>query len=112
MHRPLGRIAAVQSSGPPGDEVPLHVHHRAAECFYVLAGKYTVTCGDETSSASAGNFVYCPRECRTPTAWGDERGEKLIVAVPAGLEEFFQDMDRDDVDLDELQHRHGFMFLG
>lgn len=107
-----GRVAAVRSSAPPGDVAPRHVHHAADECFYVLAGHYTVTCGEEVFEADAGSFVYLPRGVPHGYRVGDEPGEKLIVAVPAGIEDLFRDMDRDDVDLDDLQHRHGVTLLG
>lgn len=106
-----GRLAAVRSSAPPGDVVPLHVHHGADECFAVLAGTYAVTCGDDTFAAGPGSFVYLPRGVPHGYRVGDEPGEKLILVVPAGFEEFFRDLDRDDVDLDELQHRHGITVL-
>jgi len=91
--------------------VPLHVHHQSDECFYVLAGRYTVTCGLDTFEAGAGSFVYLPQGVPHAYQLGDEPGRKLIIAVPAGLENFFRDMDSAHVDLDELQHRHAITFL-
>ncbi len=106
-----GRLSVVHSTAPAGDTVPLHVHHQADECFYVLAGHYRVICGSQTFDAGTGSFVYLPRGVPHAYRLGDEPGRKLIVAVPAGLEDFFRDMDRADVDLDELQHRHAITFL-
>lgn len=106
-----GRFTVVHSTAPAGDSVPLHVHHQSDECFYVLAGHYRVMCGSDTFDAGPGSVVYLPRGVPHAYQLGDEPGRKLIVAVPAGLEEFFRDMDSDDIDLDELQHRHAITFL-
>lgn len=106
-----GGFSVVHSRAPAGDQVPLHVHHQIDECFYVLAGQYSVTCGAETFDAGLGALVYLPRGVPHAYQLGDEPGCKLIIGVPAGLEEFFHAMDRADVDLDELQHRHGVTFL-
>lgn len=107
----VGGLTIVHSRAPAGDEVPLHVHHEIDECFYVLAGRYSVTCGAETFDASCGDLVYLPRGVPHAYRLGEEPGRKLIISVPAGLESFFDDMQRTDIDLDELQHRHRVTFL-
>jgi hypothetical protein len=40
----------------------------------------------------------------------DTAGRKLILAVPGGVEDFFDDL-ATGVSLDELTHRHGVQFL-
>lgn len=106
-----GSLTVVQSRAPAGDQVPLHVHHEVDECFYVLGGHYAVTCGDDQFDARPGDLVYLPAGVPHAYQVGDRPAEKLIIAVPAGLEAFFRDLGRDGVDLDELQHRHGISFL-
>lgn len=47
---------------PPGPSpVPLHVHDRYDEAFYVLDGEMHFVVGDTTSVAEAGAFVFVPR---------------------------------------------------
>lgn len=106
-----GALTVVRSGTPAGDQVPLHVHHRVDECFYVLGGRYAVTCGDDRFDAGPGDLVHLPAGVPHAYRVGHEPGEKLIIAVPAGLEDLFRDMARDGVDMDELQHRHGVTFL-
>ncbi len=103
------RLSVLHSTTPPGDEVPAHVHHDLDECFFVLAGHYRVHCGEDTFEAEPGSLVYLPRQVPHSYQVGDTPGRKLIIGVPAGLEDFFRDLG--DVDLDELQHRHGVTFL-
>ena len=55
-----GSLTIVASQAPAGDEVPLHVHHHVDECFLVLGGEYTVTCGDDRFEAGSGDLVYLP----------------------------------------------------
>jgi mannose-6-phosphate isomerase-like protein (cupin superfamily) len=52
-------LELVQPREVPGP--PLHVHHRADEAFYVLAGMLTVRLGERTIDAAAGSFVLVPR---------------------------------------------------
>lgn len=55
-----------------------------------------------------GSLVYLPREVPHSYQVGDTAGRKLIIGVPAGIEDFFRDLG--EVDLDKLQHRHGVTF--
>ena len=105
-----GRVSVIESAVPPGDETPPHVHCEMDEAFYVLEGSYTVQCGDETFTATAGCFVYLPHGL--PHSWqaGPQGGRKLIIGLPGGLEDFFRDM-ADMDDWDELGQRHGITFL-
>jgi quercetin dioxygenase-like cupin family protein len=46
---------------PAGFGPPPHLHHREDEAFYVLEGQMTVTCGEQTWTATPGSFVLLPR---------------------------------------------------
>ncbi|RYG48781.1 cupin domain-containing protein [bacterium] len=82
---------------------PMHVHEREDEYFFVLAGRLTVTIGEEKSEVGEGGFVFMPRG--VPHDW-DVIGEEatvILMTVPAMLEEFlheyhaaFADPDRRD----------------
>jgi hypothetical protein len=37
-----GRVDMLETTKPPGDEPPLHVHHDQVEAFYVLEGEVTL----------------------------------------------------------------------
>lgn len=105
-----GQLSVVISHAPPGDQVSRHVHHRGDECFYVLAGHYRVDCGPESFHAPPGSLVYLPRGVPHGYTVGDAPGATLILAIPAGIEDFFVDLAA-GVDLHTLADRHGISFL-
>jgi mannose-6-phosphate isomerase-like protein (cupin superfamily) len=57
-----GSFSICEATEQPGSEAPLHIHHAEAEAFYVLDGEIELTCGEQTITASAGDFVYAPRD--------------------------------------------------
>jgi mannose-6-phosphate isomerase-like protein (cupin superfamily) len=56
-----GTFSVVEAIEEPGSAAPLHVHHGEAEAFYILEGAIELTCGEDSLTASAGDFVYTPR---------------------------------------------------
>lgn len=109
-HQTDGEFSLLLSHAPAGDGAPLHTHDHESESFFILAGCYAIRCGDEQWEATAGDFVYLPR--RIPHAWnvvGPESGRKLVLALPGGIEDFFDDLAA-GVTIDELTHRHGVHF--
>jgi catechol 2,3-dioxygenase-like lactoylglutathione lyase family enzyme/mannose-6-phosphate isomerase-like protein (cupin superfamily) len=75
---------------PPGGGPPPHIHQREDETFYLQQGTLTVQVGGKTLNASPGDCVYLPRRiahCFKNT--GNVDAKFLIVATPAGLENFF-----------------------
>lgn len=106
-----GRYTLIRATSPPGDSTPLHRHTAMDESFYVLAGSYTVTCGDDQFEVSAGEFVHLPAGLPHKVEAGRTGGEKLILGHPAGLERFFAEWDAGADDVHELGRRHGIEFL-
>jgi quercetin dioxygenase-like cupin family protein len=75
-----------------GGEPPLHVHHREDEAFFVLGGEMTFHVGDERLPASAGSFVFLPRDVpHTFTVDGDGEARVLQLCAPPGVERFFRE---------------------
>lgn len=105
-----GLFSLIYSRAPTGDQVPRHVHHGMDEAFFVLDGEYAIECGQDTLRAGPNSFVFLPRG--TPHAYAvvSPGAVKLILAVPGGIEGFFEDMAA-GVSPDELTHRHGITFL-
>lgn len=80
-------------SDDQGRPVGRPITRHESESFFVLAGTYRIQCGDETFDAGVHDFVYLPRG--VPHAWrvvSDMAGGKLILAVPGGIEEIFDDL--------------------
>jgi quercetin dioxygenase-like cupin family protein len=106
-----GAFSLLLSQAPAGDGAPLHVHDQESESFFVLAGQYRIQCGDEVFEAAERDFVYLPRGI--PHAWqvvSANAGTKLILTVPGGIEDFFDEL-ADGASLEDLTHHHGVRFL-
>ncbi len=105
-----GGFTLIHGTVPPGDRTPLHRHRDEDESFLVRSGGLTVTCGDEVYEVAAGGFVHLPRGVPHRYVAGPSGADLLILATPAGLETFFDDLAA-GVDPDELSRRHGVVFL-
>lgn len=90
-----GAFGLVESLIAPGFSPPLHVHHREDESFYVLEGELSMRCGDRTFRASAGSFVFLPRDVpHTFVVEGDAPARMLTLLTPGGGEGVFVDAGR------------------
>ncbi len=75
----------------PAGQTPLHVHHKEDEGWYLLEGKVTCTCGDESTSIEPGGFIWLPRDIPHRLRFETEC-HLLQIAIPAGLEVFHKQM--------------------
>jgi quercetin dioxygenase-like cupin family protein len=82
-----GRLTVVDVTDPPGVEAPLHVHHREDEAFWILDGDVTFEVGGKTIEASAGDFVFGPRDVPHRYTVGDAGSRMLFILTPGGFEE-------------------------
>jgi len=57
-----GQLAVMESVYPAGLNVSEHVHAGEDEMFFLLAGELNVFCGDDSWTATAGSFVFVPRD--------------------------------------------------
>lgn len=88
-----GRFALIENENPPGTALPLHLHRREDEAFYVLEGRVDFTVDGERVPAGAGSTVFVPRG--VPHTWevvGAATARMLIMLFPAGLEGYFRKM--------------------
>ena len=83
-------FSIVESVEPPGSGAPLHVHHGEAEAFYLLDGTIELTCGAQTVTARAGDFVYAPKDvAHKYVVVGDRPARVLLLFSRPGFEAFF-----------------------
>ncbi len=87
-----GRVAVIEHLAPRGPASPLHVHRREDEWFYVIEGELTFWVGGETIAAPAGSFVYGPRDVPHTFSVSSEQARFLLVAEPAGFEDFMRSL--------------------
>ena len=79
-----GRVAVMEQSGPAGLTVPAHTHEGEDEMFYVLSGELRGFCGDERWTASAGAFIFLPRDVEHGfEVVGDHPARALTIVGPA-----------------------------
>ncbi len=83
-----GPFAMMEQNNEAGVGVPLHVHTREDEKFYVGEGEMTFTVGDKEIVATTGTTVYLPRGL--PHGFRVNKKTRSLVSVhPAGVEGMF-----------------------
>ena len=89
-----GQISVAEQVLPQGSSPPLHVHHREDEAFYILEGELTCRAGDQMLTATAGSFVWMPREVPHTFRVDSPSARMLTICVPGGFDEFFSAIGR------------------
>jgi quercetin dioxygenase-like cupin family protein len=85
--RTLGQLAVMESTFPAGLSVHEHVHAGEDEMFYLLAGELSVFCQEDRWTATAGSFIFVPRDHPHGfTVTSDEPARALVVTGPAQLD--------------------------
>jgi quercetin dioxygenase-like cupin family protein len=82
-----GQLAVMESSYPAGLSVGAHVHAGEDEMFYLLEGELSGFCDDEQWTATAGSFVFVPRD--RPHGFivvGDRPARAVVVTGPPHLD--------------------------
>jgi quercetin dioxygenase-like cupin family protein len=105
-----GAMTLIESDTDGG--APPHVHSREDEAMYALDGEITVRVGDQRFAAKRGAFVFMLRGEEHEWDVVGERAVVLILASPAGLEEFLAEFHaaQDWAGRDEVAARYGLEF--
>ena len=82
-----GQMTIVEVTEHPGTEAPLHVHYRDDEGFWILEGDATFEVGEATIEASAGDYVFGPRNIPHRYKVGDDGCRMLFIFTPGGFED-------------------------
>jgi len=83
----LGQLAVMESTYPAGLSVREHVHDGEDEMLYLLAGELTGFCGDDTWIATAGSFIFVPRDRPHGfTVTGTGPAKALVITGPPQLD--------------------------
>lgn len=86
-----GMCALAEIVSTPEGFVPLHVHHREDEAFFVLDGEVTFTIGDEVVEAGPGAFAFGPRDVPHRYTVVTPSARMLMLFSPAGFEGFIRE---------------------
>jgi quercetin dioxygenase-like cupin family protein len=57
-----GAIGVIETVFPPGDGVPIHMHSREDETFYVVSGTGEFRLRDTTVVRGPGSIIFGPRD--------------------------------------------------
>jgi mannose-6-phosphate isomerase-like protein (cupin superfamily) len=114
-----GVFSLLEAEEPPGFGPPLHIHHDAAEAFYVLDGEYVMFLDGREVRCPAGSFIFIPAGMRHGFRVGAAPSRKLNFYFPAVMVGYFDDLSeailRDEVDesvLSDIARRHLVEIVG
>lgn len=87
-----GLMTIIEITDPPGVEVPMHVHHREDEAFWILEGDVTITVGDTTVECHAGDYAFGPRDIPHRYTVGEHGCRMLFILTPGSFEGLVREM--------------------
>ena len=112
-------FSLLEATEPAGFGPPMHIHHDAAEAFYVLDGEYIVFLEDREFTCPAGSFIYIPAGLRHGFRVGNVPSRKLNLYSPAAMVGYFDELkallaapESDGARLDEMASRYGMEVVG
>jgi quercetin dioxygenase-like cupin family protein len=82
--RSHGRLALAGVRVPRGSGSPVHTHRHEDGTWYLLEGELTFGLGEESRTATTGDFVFGPRGVRQRFRIDSEVARFLILVTPAG----------------------------
>jgi mannose-6-phosphate isomerase-like protein (cupin superfamily) len=113
-----GIFSLLEAAEPPGFGPPLHIHHDAAEAFYVLEGEYVMFLDEREVRCPAGTFLFIPAGMRHGFRVGPVPSRKLNFYFPAAMVGYFDELsaavargDADD-EIDAIATRHNMEVVG
>jgi quercetin dioxygenase-like cupin family protein len=90
-----GAFALIEVLVPPQSGPPPHVHSREDEAFYVLEGEFEVHIDNQRHTAVPGSWVTLAKgSLHHFKNISRARANMLILATPAGLDQFFLEAGR------------------
>jgi len=110
-----GAYALIETANQPSTGVPMHVHGREDETWFVLEGEFTFQVGGQTLNAYAGDYVFGPRN--VPHSYANlsaAPARALIMVTPAGFEGFWREsagLRRDASAHEALGRKYGVRFV-
>jgi mannose-6-phosphate isomerase-like protein (cupin superfamily) len=87
-----GLVSVLEATEPPGFGPPIHIHHDAAEAFYVLEGEYVMHLDGEEIHCPAGSFIFIPLGVPHGFRVGAVPSRKLNFYFPASMTGYFDDL--------------------
>ena len=114
-----GAFTLLEADEPPNFGPPMHIHHDAAEAFYVLSGEYIIFIDDRQTRCPAGSFVHIPAGVVHGFRVGAQASSKLNIYVPSAMIGYFDELaaaigsgEVDDAHLGDIARRYGMEVVG
>ncbi len=114
-----GAFALLEAAEPPDFGPPMHIHHDAAEAFYILEGEYRIFVDDREFTCPAGSFIFVPAGIRHGFRVGSVPSRKLNLYTPSAMVGYFDQLsaaiasgDADPERLEEIARRHAMEVTG
>lgn len=86
-----GTLGMIEQVLPAGSETSYHIHHAEDEYWYVLEGEVTFLSEDRRIEATAGSFIFMPRDI--PHGLRTKTNSRLLVfSTPPGFVDFAIEM--------------------
>jgi quercetin dioxygenase-like cupin family protein len=109
-------FSLLEATEPPGFGPPLHIHHDAAEAFYVLEGEYIIFVEGREAACPAGSFIFIPAGIPHGFRVGSVVSRKLILYTPAAMVGYFDELSdairNGDADVSQIADRYAMEVLG
>ncbi len=87
-----GAFSMLEADEPAGFGPPLHIHHDAAEAFYVLEGQYIIFVDGREVSCPVGSFIFIPAGVPHGFRVGGVASRKLNLYAPAAMVGYFDEL--------------------
>lgn len=95
-----GAFTLIEVIVPPQSGPPPHIHRREDEAFYVLEGEFEVHIDEQRITAGPGSWVTLAKgSLHYFKNIGSTTARMLILATPAGLDQFFLEAGREATDM-------------
>jgi mannose-6-phosphate isomerase-like protein (cupin superfamily) len=114
-----GAFTLLEADEPSDFGPPMHIHHDAAEAFYVLDGEYNIFVEDREYACPAGSFIFIPAGVTHGFRVGAQRSRKLNIYVPAAMIGYFDELSEanrlgnsDPAVLNEIAGRYSMEVVG
>ena len=115
----IGAFSLLEATEPAGFGPPLHIHHDAAEAFYVLEGEYIIFLDGREVPCPAGSFIFIPAGKPHGFRVGTVASRKLNLYAPAAMVGYFDELggaiksgDVDEADLSSIALKYSMEVLG
>jgi mannose-6-phosphate isomerase-like protein (cupin superfamily) len=87
-----GAFTLLEATEPPHFGPPMHIHHNAAEAFYVLEGEYIIFIEDRETRCPVGSFIYIPLGVKHGFRVGSVASRKLNLYAPGVMIGYFDEL--------------------